>query len=1029
VSNLISNYARFLNGRVFGVDVGTGSIGHAVREGRDFREAASLICAEDTSDLKKRNGLRRQRRTLRNRNYRRKWFARELAQILKLPLLAELPDEPISLRCRALEGKSLSSLELFTALVHLFKRRGYSKVPWANEASFELDAEKKKEQGDINTAITKLQKELRENNCTFPCQLLALRQEQAGASPTEKWGRKLYWPRELLEQEFRAILEAQKEIYPLLQEKADWLLFGDTKKYQTKDGQLFHVFHKATEGRNPGVLGLRWARFDNRDPSLDMFRPYDEQGRPQHVVRKKADAFKKAQWELAVLNLRVIDLATGAKVHPDPASLLRLKEIYDSKHRKKKPAEVKISVTLLEKWADEFSTKYKLLENPTDLVATSSAGRARFNTPTLLTLGQPGTAANFQPLLRRPDESSDDALNRYLREIRHPLVRHRLLLYSNLLKKLVAKYGEPDFVVVEAARKLAEGNKARERRKNRDLANKQERLHALDNLSENREAISRQAVLRYRLWKEANERCPYCQQSIGNKALFTEADIDHIVPHSRVDCNEFYNLTVAHMKCNRELKQDRTPYEAFSNTPLWQGIQDFARDHFTGKKRELFLSPDAESIIEEKADIQHTAYIARAVRHVTLIQLNWLGEDGRDPVIEKQSPSLRFQVTNGQLTSRLRNAWGLNQLLHPQISRERQDAMTPEQRQESREKTAQKNRGDLRHHALDAMVIASTLPWLAHRTHGAKDEAGNVGWWTQDEKKRSKAANPVDLNYLKAKQIIESVEIRPHVSRSQHRQAYNTTLYARKGPDAYVAREVFTGLKPKDLKDLYPREFSHYCRAAWNRYEEEADDIAKELKATKGCLPDTFTRKLCFSHFQYWRATNETEFFWPKEIKIPIRNVRLISLKDDKAVMPASFGTNAFVKRTEFKEVRIHLSTDGKQYVPVFVPWWKKDKEFSNYEGALNRDPVCTIRRGMIVKTLMPISKAGKPGKYRVISTRQDQVKIIPDYLANTPEACLSAELPESGLQPSWETFLRALGYELPHPPSPKSGSTHPGEV
>lgn len=1029
MAKLLSNYERFLSGRVFGIDVGTASIGHAVREARNFREAASLICAEDTSDLKKRNGLRRQRRTLRNRNYRRKWFARELAQILGLALPASLPDDPVPLRCRALAGEEVSSLELFTALVHLFKRRGYGKVPWANDSSSELAPDKKKEEGDIQTAITKLEKEMEEKGCPFPCQLLALRQQETGTSPTEKWGRKLYWPRELLEKEFRAILEAQKATYPLLQEKADWLLFGDTKKYQTKDGQIYYVFHKATEGRNPGILGLRWARFDNRDPNLDMFRPYDEQGRPQHVVRKSKDAFKNAQWEVAVLNFRVLDLATGAKTQPDAASLVRLKEIYDSRHHKKKPSDVKISTKLLEKWASEYSTKYQLLEGQQELVAASSAGRARFSSPTLLALGQPGSSTNPQPLLRRHGEATQDALNRYLREIRHPLVKHRLLLYSNLLKNLVKKYGEPDFVVVEAARSLAEGKKAKLARDQRNRANQQDRQDARSNLAESHQSTSRQALLRYRLWKEADSICPFCLKTIPRASLFTEADIEHLVPRSQVDCNEFYNLTVAHITCNREIKKDKTPYEAFSHLPAWEHLQSNARKCFKDKKLELFLSPDAESIIEEKADLQHTAYIARAVRHVTLIQLNWLGEDGRDPVIEKQSPSLRFQVTTGQLTSRLRQAWGLNQILHPLPSREKWDSATPEQQEEWKQQATQKNRGDLRHHALDAMVIASTLPWLAHRTHGAKDEKGHHGWWTQDEKMRSKAANPVGLDYLTAKRVIESAEVRPHVSRSQHRQSYNTTLYARKGPDTYVAREVFTALKPKDLEDLYPREFSHYCRAAWSRFEEETPDLTKELKPTKGCLPSAFTQKLCFSHFQHWRATHETEFFWPKKIKIPIRNVRLVSLKDDKAVMRASPGTNAFVKRTEFKEVRIHLSSDGQQYVPVFVPWWKNDKPFSNYEGTWNPAPVCTIRRGAIVQTILPISKAEKPGKYRVLSTKQDQVEITRDYLANTPEACLSAGLPKSGLQPSWKTFLRALGYELPHPPSPQSGSAHPGEA
>jgi 5-methylcytosine-specific restriction endonuclease McrA len=1027
LKTLLSSYERFLSGRVFGIDVGTASIGHAVREARDFREAASLICAEDTSDLKKRNGLRRQRRTLRNRNYRRKWFARELAQILTLSLPAILPDEPVSLRCRALAGKELSSLELFTALVHLFKRRGYSKVPWANESSSELDPEKKREEGDIQTAITKLEEEMEEKGCTFPCQLLALRREQAGTSPIEKWGRKLYWPRELLEKEFRAILEVQKAKYPLLQEKADWLLFGDTKEYKCSD-QVFHVFHKATEGRDPGILGLRWARFDNRDPSLDMFRPYDEQGRPQHVVRKSKPAFIQAQWGVAVLNFRVLDVNTGTKIRPDASSLLRLKEIYDSRH-KKKPSEIKISIALLKKWASEFSDKYQLLEGQNELVAASSGGRARFSSPILLTLGRQEASPNPQPLLRRTGESTEAALNHYLREIRHPLVKHRLLLYSNLLKNLVKKYGEPDFVVVEAARSLAEGHKARIEREKRNRANQQEREIARNDLHENRSYVSRNAILRYRLWKEAKTICPFCIKPIDQASLFTEADIEHLVPRSRVDCNEFYNLTVAHIKCNRDIKQDRTPYEAFSHLPEWELIESNARFCFQGKKLELFLSPDAESKIEEKADLQHTSYIARAVRHVTLIQLNWLSEDGRDPVIERQSPSLRFQVTNGQLTSRLRQAWGLNQILHPLPSREKWDASTPEQQEEWRQEAARKNRGDLRHHALDAMVIASTLPWLAHRTHGAKDENGNYGWWTQDEKKRSKAANPVGLDYLTAKRVIESAEIRPHVSRSQHRQAYNTTLYAKKGQDCYAAREVFSSLTPKNLEDIYPETFREYCRAAWDRYQEEADDLDRELKASNKRIPFAFTAKLCFSHFQRWRDHGTPEFSWPQEIKIPIRNVRLISVKDDKAVMPASPGTQAFVKRTEFKEVRIHLSADGRQYVPVFVPWWKNDKPFFDYEGDLNPTPLGVVRRGMNVTTIKPFSNGQPAGTYRILVTGQVQLKLVPHYLANTEEACLAADLPKKGLQPHWPDFIHALGYELPHPSSAKSGAAHPGEA
>ena len=57
---------------------------------------------------------------------------------------------------------------------------------------------------------------------------------------------------------------------------------------------------------------------------LDSLQPVDEQGRPLHVVRKNKKAFTKAQWELALMNFRVIDRTTGKLVVPDNKSLTRL---------------------------------------------------------------------------------------------------------------------------------------------------------------------------------------------------------------------------------------------------------------------------------------------------------------------------------------------------------------------------------------------------------------------------------------------------------------------------------------------------------------------------------------------------------------------------------------------------------------------------------------------------------------------------------------------------------------------------------
>ncbi len=1092
---------KFLTGLVFGFDVGTGSIGYAVRRGPTFLDVGVLICDSEGSDLSKRRDLRRQRRTLRSKKYRRQWFAQELLK-LGLSKPQNPLDDPVSLRLRALNGDKLKPEELFAALTHLFKRRGYSKVPWANVEKAAKENAKPKaddDEGVIKEKVKAMQAELGDKH---PCQLLAERRTEAGKSPTENWARKIYWPREVLQKEFLAIVAAQKKNFPQLTEKAEWLLHGDSQP-KTKSGETFHVFFKTTEARNPGVLGLRWPRFDNRGPALDSLQPVDGQGRPMHVVRKKQPAYQNAQWAMALLNFRVQNPVTRAKFAPSAKALEKLREVWETQQaknakRKKKPSDdkdedsaevedVTITRAVLKQWVktccEELKETFALVEGQRDLTPKTGAGRARFNSLNLAKIQRDIEAGNGMPsaqtILRRDGETNDEALNRYLTDIKHPLVRHRLTLIRKLISDpkngLIARFGVPDCVVVEAVRKLAMSDNSKRRLQAWQDTREEETDAALTFWREKENTSPQKKSLeKWKLWRELSpektraSRCPYCLQPIVSSADET-IEVEHIVPYRRVFCNEFYNKTVAHRTCNA-YKGNRTPYEAFASNPKdwpvrWKNENDpddpdtivgnarqcFRREfHFSyqhtakinGKevkyskkdsavnsktKLDLFISPNAEALIEEKSDLVQTAYIAKVLRHVSLLLFDrpsrpWLKADGTDPTDERGNhPSQCYLVTNGSLTKRLRQSWGLNQILHPLPSRD----LPPEELEKKMAETAEKNRGDLRHHSLDAMVIACTLPWLAHRTHGAKDAFGRHGWWTQDEKQRSKAANPLFPNegqmHDVVKKEIDKVTVKHHVSRSNHQQAYATTLYSKKAENTYVAREVFTSLTPKNLGSIWPETFASYCEAAWRRYSEEAADLAGELKRTKNCVPESFTRKLCFSHFQKWRQDDCPEFYWPKEIKIPIRNVRLISVKDDTAVVPFSPGTHAYVRRKGFKEVQVFLAEDAKSYVPVFIPYWKKDKPISSKPVKVDSKPIAIIRRGGIV-TLKKVSGPKNPiGNYRVVSTMQAKISLVPTHIQDTPEALLASGLLANGVNISWQTFFTAAGYELPPSPSVKS--------
>ena len=95
-------------------------------------------------------------------------------------------------------------------------------------------------------------------------------------------------------------------------------------------------------------------------------------------------------------------------------------------------------------------------------------------------------------------------------DVKHPLVRHRLLLFQRLLKKLVSRFGEPDMIVLEAVRSLALGKEKKREQIQRIHNNREERESIRKELSRMGSVPRKNSVLRYRLFKEAKGRCPFC---------------------------------------------------------------------------------------------------------------------------------------------------------------------------------------------------------------------------------------------------------------------------------------------------------------------------------------------------------------------------------------------------------------------------------------------------------------------------------------------------------------------------------------
>lgn len=155
--------------------------------------------------------------------------------------------------------------------------------------------------------------------------------------------------------------------------------------------------------------------------------------------------------------------------------------------------------------------------------------------------------------------------------------------------------------------------------------------------------MGRLEQLKYRLWRDQNERCLYSDKPISMTELFSaEVEVDHILPYSRTVDDSYMNKALVMASENR-FKGNRTPYEAYSGQPeRWERMVQCARQQPPAKRERLLrqeLSGVDDFINNQLTD---TAYLSRQV--LAYVQL--LGS------------AVDVSVSKGVLTAWLRRRWG-----------------------------------------------------------------------------------------------------------------------------------------------------------------------------------------------------------------------------------------------------------------------------------------------------------------------------------------------------------------------------------
>jgi hypothetical protein len=173
-------------------------------------------------------------------------------------------------------------------------------------------------------------------------------------------------------------------------------------------------------------------------------------------------------------------------------------------------------------------------------------------------------------------------------------------------------------------------------------------------------------------------------------------EIDHIYPLS-VSLDDSYMNKVLCFRAENSEKGQRTPWQAWHGTDKYEEILkrlERLADYPRGKMRRIKDDKFDSNADFVAAQLNDTRYICVAVR-------NYLATLGYD--------DQHLQVSRGQMTAELRRLWGLLSILPKSTiagNALEVNTDTGEIAPDKLEKNKKKDRGDHRHHAVDAIVTA-----------------------------------------------------------------------------------------------------------------------------------------------------------------------------------------------------------------------------------------------------------------------------------------------------------------------------------
>ena len=290
-----------------------------------------------------------------------------------------------------------------------------------------------------------------------------------------------------------------------------------------------------------------------------------------------------------------------------------------------------------------------------------------------------------------------------LEDVRNPTARKAVTEMLKQVRAMVHEYGLPDFIHVELARDIGKGAEERDKITKGIEDRNKERDKARQRLEEDilGRPASLEELIRYDLWKEQAGFCLYSGDYI-EPAWIAAGDnrvqVDHILPWSRFGDDSFVNKTLCMAHAN-QTKRGRTPFEWFEaeglDWALFAARVEGCKEMKGRKKGGFYLRKNAAEV-EERFRNRNLGDTRYATRLLLDLLARTYPADGKLHVLARP----------GELTAKLRRAWGLDDL----------------------KKDAEGNRlEDDRNHALDAIVVAAVSQSMLQKLTMAAQEAERRG--------------------------------------------------------------------------------------------------------------------------------------------------------------------------------------------------------------------------------------------------------------------------------------------------------------